>query len=113
MTDELRPPLEFAHLPWHFLNHPKIDGAPDTFVAKYISKRQVWRIGEGRYVQPATASMYGWTYNAPAIPLPTGEDAVERIAWIVAREAPEKTEGYWPLYVDQVRAVLAAIAKGE
>jgi hypothetical protein len=80
MTEELRPPPEYAHLEYHWVKR-HINGC--LWIATWLPKTMEWiHVGIQNPVSPAQAGYY-FTYHAPCILLVADDATVARIARII------------------------------
>jgi hypothetical protein len=106
MTEELRPPPEYTHLPNHWLSHPKSE--PRIF--KYWG--DIWTNGAAIYQLEKLVSD-GWTYYAPCIPLVADDATVERVALSVAKYLAKSGKTFGQDCRDAARAAITELLRVE
>lgn len=96
---ELRPPEEFAHLPFHSINRTRItildsDGTKPRIEPMMWNGHAWWTIASTRTETPADAFAAGWRYHGPWDP-----DAVilnsddKQQAYVVAQVSKDRMHG--------------------
>lgn len=114
----LRPPEEFAHLPFHFINRTLITVLDGTRMKPRIEPmmwngHNWWTIGSTRTETPEGAFADGWRYHGPcdpdAITLSLDNAAqVETAARAICLEA-EGSKDNWFDYEPEAKAAILAL----